>query len=79
MAAVTSRRLEGKGRTSTRRGRSTAPLPAIRQVNQDRHRVSRDVSHDRQHCRQAEGIRWKPTLNAFAITFGDRFPAAETY
>ena len=24
-------------------------------------------------------IRWKPALNAFAITFGDRFPAAETY
>jgi len=22
--------------------------------------------------------RWKPALNAFAITFGDRFPAAET-
>lgn len=22
---------------------------------------------------------WKPVLNAFAITFGDRFPAAETY
>jgi putative transposase len=24
-------------------------------------------------------VRWKPALNAFAITFGDRFPAAETY
>jgi len=24
-------------------------------------------------------MRWKPTLNAFAITFSDRFPAAETY
>jgi putative transposase len=24
-------------------------------------------------------MRWKPVLNAFAITFGDRFPAAETY
>jgi hypothetical protein len=23
--------------------------------------------------------RWKPALNAFTITFGDRFPAAETY
>jgi putative transposase len=23
--------------------------------------------------------RWKPALNAFAITFNDRFPAAETY
>jgi transposase-like protein len=23
--------------------------------------------------------RWKPALNAFAVTFGDRFPAAETY
>ena len=23
--------------------------------------------------------RWKPALNAFAITFGDRYPAAETY
>jgi len=23
-------------------------------------------------------MRWKPVLNAFAITFGDRFPAAET-
>jgi hypothetical protein len=22
-------------------------------------------------------MRWKPALNAFAITFGDRFPAAE--
>jgi transposase-like protein len=22
---------------------------------------------------------WKPALNAFAVTFGDRFPAAETY
>jgi putative transposase len=24
-------------------------------------------------------IRWKPVLNAFAITFGDRWPAAEQY
>jgi transposase-like protein len=24
-------------------------------------------------------MRWKPALNAFAITFGHRFPAAETY
>jgi len=24
-------------------------------------------------------MRWKPALNAFAITFGDRFPVAETY
>ena len=24
-------------------------------------------------------MRWKPAFNAFAITFGDRFPAAETY
>jgi transposase-like protein len=24
-------------------------------------------------------VRWKPALNAFAITFSDRFPAAETY
>jgi putative transposase len=23
--------------------------------------------------------RWKPVLNAFAITFVDRWPAAETY
>jgi hypothetical protein len=22
-------------------------------------------------------MRWKPALNAFAITFADRFPAAE--
>ena len=24
-------------------------------------------------------MRWKPALNAFAVTFADRFPAAETY
>jgi putative transposase len=24
-------------------------------------------------------IRWKPVINAFAITFGDRWPGAETY
>ncbi len=24
-------------------------------------------------------MRWKPALHAFAITFADRFPAAETY
>jgi putative transposase len=24
-------------------------------------------------------MRWKPVLNAFAITFGDRWPGAETY
>ena len=24
-------------------------------------------------------VRWKPALNAFAITFADRFPSAETY
>jgi len=24
-------------------------------------------------------MRWKPALNAFAITFSDRWPAAETY
>ena len=23
-------------------------------------------------------MRWKPALNAFAVAFGDRFPAAET-
>ena len=23
--------------------------------------------------------RWKPAINAFSITFGDRFPGAETY
>jgi putative transposase len=23
--------------------------------------------------------RWKPAINAFSITFGDRFPAAQTY
>ena len=23
-------------------------------------------------------MRWKPAINAFAITFGDRFPAAKT-
>lgn len=23
--------------------------------------------------------RWKPVINAFAITFGDRRPGAETY
>jgi putative transposase len=23
-------------------------------------------------------MRWKPAINAFAITFGDRFPSAET-
>src|SRR5277367_4848827 len=30
-------------------------------------------------CRARWMMRWKPALNAFAITFGDRFPAAETY
>lgn len=24
-------------------------------------------------------VRWKPVINAFAITFGDRWPAADTY
>jgi hypothetical protein len=24
-------------------------------------------------------MRWKPALNAFAVTFAERFPAAETY
>jgi hypothetical protein len=24
-------------------------------------------------------LRWKPARNAFAVTFGDRFPAAEAY
>jgi putative transposase len=24
-------------------------------------------------------MRWKPVINAFTITFGDRWPAAETY
>jgi hypothetical protein len=28
---------------------------------------------------EESAMRWKPALNAFAITFGDRFPAAETY
>ncbi len=31
------------------------------------------------HGRARWTMRWKPALNAFAITFGDRFPAAETY
>jgi hypothetical protein len=29
--------------------------------------------------RQGWAMRWKPALNAFSITFADRFPAAETY
>jgi len=29
--------------------------------------------------RQRWAARWKPALNAFSITFADRFPAAETY
>ena len=29
--------------------------------------------------RQRWAKRWKPALNAFSITFADRFPAAETY
>jgi putative transposase len=24
-------------------------------------------------------MQWEPALNAFSITFGDRFPGAETY
>jgi len=24
-------------------------------------------------------MRWKPVINAFAITFSDRWPTAETY
>jgi putative transposase len=24
-------------------------------------------------------VRWKPVINAFAITFGDRWPVTETY
>jgi transposase-like protein len=31
------------------------------------------------HGRARWAMRWKPALNAFAITFGDRFPAAETH
>src|SRR6478752_190259 len=31
------------------------------------------------HGRQRWAQRWKPALNAFSITFADRFPAAETY
>jgi putative transposase len=31
------------------------------------------------HGRARWAVRWKPALNAFAITFADRFPAAETY
>jgi putative transposase len=29
--------------------------------------------------RTRRAMRWKPALNAFAITLGDGFPAAETY
>jgi putative transposase len=31
------------------------------------------------HGRARWAMRWKPALNAFAITFADRFPGAETY
>jgi putative transposase len=31
------------------------------------------------HGRARWMMRWKPALNAFAITFADRFPTAETY
>ena len=31
-------------------------------------------------CKRAKwAVRCKPALNAFAVTFGDRFPSAETY
>ena len=30
-------------------------------------------------CRTRWTVRWKPALNAFAITFANRWPAAETY
>jgi putative transposase len=29
------------------------------------------------HRPDTMGVRWKPALNAFAITFADRMPAAE--
>jgi putative transposase len=29
--------------------------------------------------RARRAVRWKPALNAFSITFGDRLPAAQTY
>jgi transposase-like protein len=29
--------------------------------------------------RTREAMRWKSALNAFAVTFGDRFPSAETH
>jgi putative transposase len=31
------------------------------------------------HGRARWAMRWKPALNAFSITFADRFPTAETY
>ena len=31
------------------------------------------------HRQGTMATRWKPALTAFALTFGDRFPAAETY
>jgi hypothetical protein len=30
-------------------------------------------------AKRADCLDWKQALNAFAIIFGDRFPAAETY
>ena len=43
------------------------PLPRDEIAGPDRTRQERWVQ------------RWKPALNAFSITFADRFPAAETY
>ena len=51
-----------------RAGGAKVPLPGHPVPGPDR---------DRAQARWA--MRWKPALNAFAITFGDRFPSAETY
>jgi hypothetical protein len=50
-----------------RAGRAEVPVPA--------HRFLDPTGTGKTRC----AMRWKPALNAFAITFGDRFPGAETY
>src|SRR5665213_1090525 len=37
------------------------------------------ITRPHRHRRARWTMRWKPALNAFAITFADRFPAAEDY
>ena len=82
LAASSSREIapsfRGRGRRYRRAVRARGHFPTEQAALKCLYLVTRSLDPTGTG-RTRWAMRWKPALNAFAITFADRFPAAETY